>query len=1407
MMAQTLNHYSQGSVNIPPVYEYSQQRQTLQARTLPVQALATLIPANVAISRPAPMKTELIKEKKRKRKRTEKGGGDPPKKKPERKRGPKGKTTLVKIVEAIDAIKDRKGATHPAIKSWVLTKYPETSKDRWLYAFRSAVKGAIQEGILEHGSTHVRLKITAEGRRELRAANGHAPLQANFGEDGAQLRPLSAAAKKRRQLLHRRLRGASLSFVKTGTSSGKNSSRSSSTAVKSKLNAQIRKEKEMFAQRRRKWLGAHYSNFSPFLGPRAAASVGVKPLPRAAAPTVGPLEEQPECLKGGELREYQLVGLNWLRNLYHWGASGILADEMGLGKTVQTLALFGWLKESQGKKGPHLVLCPLSVTEAWLRECRKWLPKSRCVLFHGPPTKLQQLSSSVMARCEFDICISTYEVAVSKNASCLRGFAWRYFVLDEGHRVKNENTLCHKALSGFSSLHTLLLTGTPIQNNMHELWALLRFLYPGFFSSSEPFDRAFEHIHLKQDKELLKKAPALLEPLMLRRQKRDVEATLPPKEEVIVKLPMTPSQLELYKKILMTHAQLLDSASELGENKVGSDGWKQIKALFVELRKAACHPYLVQRNKWNEAKEKSGLPLGKSSGVPLVIPIRRRREAREGDIESRKCEVLKDMLDLSGKLKTLDQLLQRLKSEGHRVLIFSCFTTVLDLLSDFLRLKKYKFLRLDGSTNRVRRRVDISRYQALNSPYFVFLISNRAGGLGINLQTADTVVHFDSDWNPQADLQAQARSHRIGQKRLVRIYRLVSQDTVEERVLFRAQRKLYLDAMVSRKNEEKGLGSSTSSNGNEPKGSDILADIYFGAQRMFTAKQGDMEKGDLDTLLGRAQRIRQETGGEDANSRKDREDLMNYLGGQTPEATTTMKLTASNEFQGIVYTKKEEKKQDLLMYSSLNRRATQSRMMKVNSDGQTYHVLKENAKRKGSLYQKSSCFSIWDTRDHIKFQHEIHCAECYGQLDPNDSLKCASCPKAFHFDCDPGDTRGINGVSFSGGVGRGFVCPLHNCCVCGAGGTSRGMIFRCLGCPQAFCDEHCPKPLYLLKKEKREREEREAKKRAKESTEMLSQHIAEDQKGNGDIAEDKKGNDDIEEKQKKMDIEVENEEEGLEYVDSCSVMDAYGFKLPSNYMYVFCQPKCKRRYHDEYLKLPKPDFRLSYKNLPLPLRTAFRQKKSGKFTQRTLGELKVPEVEHGHFSGQSIREKLEQVEEESELPLELHRLLYNTIIPSEKHGKFIEALCQWKGFSLLHPASKAAEAASEEAETKGKGKKKGRGRPSKSKTKKKKQKTKKNKIDTAKMKLAIEEWEQEAVEFYEMCRRFCIQLRTETLTVLCDLLGICLCFAPRVNKNGVVSKARRRGIRTSDSREARARHLACILTLPHTSFMDISPGE
>ncbi|KAI5172558.1 hypothetical protein NEFER03_1633 [Nematocida sp. LUAm3] len=451
----------------------------------------------------------------------------------------------------------------------------------------------------------------------------------------------------------------------------------------------------------------------------------------------------------GTLRDYQIEGLNWLVNMYEMKINCILADEMGLGKTLQTISLLGYLYRIKKNRMPNLLIVPKSTLQNWKNEFKKFMPGAKTLIFHCSRKDIRSKSKELQ-ELDYIACITTYEMCLM-GKSTFQSINWQYIVIDEAHRIKNEETMLSKVVRVFPCTNRLLLTGTPLQNNIHELWALLNFLAPEVFSDGEGFDAWVESASDSSEEEAIDKLRSLLSLFILRREKVDVEKSLLPKKIINLYAPLTDMQRKWYKMIL---------EKDIGD--VVNEGTKmQLMNIVCQLRKCCNHPYLFDHAE---------------PGPPYTT----------GD----------HIVENSGKMLLLDKLLVHLKQKGSRVLIFSQMTRMLDILEDYCNLREYEYCRIDGSTGTEERCEAIEEFNSPDSNTFIFLLSTRAGGLGINLATADVVIIYDNDWNPQMDLQAQDRAHRIGQKKQVFIFNFLMENTIEEKILERALRKLKLDEII-----------------------------------------------------------------------------------------------------------------------------------------------------------------------------------------------------------------------------------------------------------------------------------------------------------------------------------------------------------------------------------------------------------------------------------------------------------------------------------------------------------------------------------------------------------------------------------------------------------------------------------
>uniref|UniRef100_A0A671S5C9 SWI/SNF related, matrix associated, actin dependent regulator of chromatin, subfamily a, member 4 n=1 Tax=Sinocyclocheilus anshuiensis TaxID=1608454 RepID=A0A671S5C9_9TELE len=487
------------------------------------------------------------------------------------------------------------------------------------------------------------------------------------------------------------------------------------------------------------------------------------------------VERQSSLLVNGQLKQYQIKGLEWLVSLYNNNLNGILADEMGLGKTIQTIALITYLMEYKRLNGPFLIIVPLSTLSNWVYEFDKWAPSVVKVSYKGSPAA-RRAFLPILRSGKFNVLITTYEYVI-KDKQVLAKLRWKYMIVDEGHRMKNHHCKLTQVLNThYLAPRRVLLTGTPLQNKLPELWALLNFLLPTIFKSCSTFEQWFnapfamtgEKVDLNEEETILiiRRLHKVLRPFLLRRLKKEVEAQLPEKVEYVIKCDMSALQRVLYRH-MQAKGVLLTDGSE--KDKKGKGGTKTLMNTIMQLRKICNHPYMFQH-----IEESFSEHLGFTGGIVQGL----------------------DLYRASGKFELLDRILPKLCATNHKVLLFCQMTSLMTIMEDYFAYRNFKYLRLDGSTKAEDRGMLLKNFNDPSFQYFIFLLSTRAGGLGLNLQTADTVIIFDSDWNPHQDLQAQDRAHRIGQQNEVRVLRLCTVNSVEEKILAAAKYKLNVDQKV-----------------------------------------------------------------------------------------------------------------------------------------------------------------------------------------------------------------------------------------------------------------------------------------------------------------------------------------------------------------------------------------------------------------------------------------------------------------------------------------------------------------------------------------------------------------------------------------------------------------------------------
>ncbi|KZS98307.1 hypothetical protein SISNIDRAFT_481063 [Sistotremastrum niveocremeum HHB9708] len=572
-------------------------------------------------------------------------------------------------------------------------------------------------------------------------------------------------------------------------------------------------------------------------------------LPTENVPTrKGYIRQQPKLLSDTiKLKDYQLTGINWLNLLHSKHHSCILADEMGLGKTVQVIAFLAHLKE-QGMKGPYLVVVPSSTLENWCREFERFAPSIAVQTYYAGKNERPELREKLRetqpgrAKDCWEVLITTYNLVQGdeKDLKFFRRIHWEVCVFDEGHILKNFQSKRYTSLMKISSKWRLLLTGTPLQNNLQELVSVMNFALPDLFDTEGVTEGLRTIFNVKADsetsflsRERVSRAKKMMTPFVLRRRKDQVLKDLPNKFERIEWCEMTPMQKSIYRESLKRSRKVLlesqpeDEAAANGVDgpakkskpvtkakaKLASDSSTNV---LMDLRKAASHPMLFRRM-FNDdevlamAKRLVNEPEYRKRGALLDL-VREDMEVMTDSELQAFCEQTKcirkfakpgDLYLEAGKITTLLKLLEKYQQEGRRVLIFSQFTQVLDILKAVLRYKSTKFLVLTGSTAVDVRQSLVDEFNE-DDTIPIFLLSTKAGGMGINLTAASVVILFDQDFNPHNDRQAADRAYRIGQTRDVDVVKLITKSTIEEDMLKLGQTKLALDEAVAGEDNERG---------------------------------------------------------------------------------------------------------------------------------------------------------------------------------------------------------------------------------------------------------------------------------------------------------------------------------------------------------------------------------------------------------------------------------------------------------------------------------------------------------------------------------------------------------------------------------------------------------------------------
>ncbi|KZL76196.1 SNF2 family domain-containing protein [Colletotrichum tofieldiae] len=535
------------------------------------------------------------------------------------------------------------------------------------------------------------------------------------------------------------------------------------------------------------------------------------------------LDHQPPGLRRGKLMDYQIEGVNWILWNYHESKNVILADEMGLGKTVQVIGLISTLVHGDPKCWPFLIVVPNSTCPNWRREIKQWAPDLRVVTYHGGKQAQDlayqfELFPNHSQNIKAHVVVMSYDSAQDERTKHkFSSVQWAGLVVDEGQRLKNDKSLLYTALRSMHFPFRLLLTGTPLQNNKRELFNLLQFVDPT--QNAAKLDEEFQELNGQNLPEL----HGRIKQYFLRRTKAQVLKFLPPMAQIIVPVSMTILQEKLCKSIIAKSPDLIKAI--FADDKINKRERGSLNNILMQLRKCLCHPFM-----YSEAVEERSLD-----------PVKMHQ----------------NLISASGKLMLLNIMLPKLKDRGHRVLIFSQFLDQLDIIEDFLNGLGFQHRRLDGKINSLEKQKHIDAFNEPGSDIFAFLLSTRAGGVGINLATADTVIILDPDFNPHQDIQAISRAHRIGQKHKVLCFQLMMKNSAEEKIMQIGRKKMALDHVLIEAMDEEG----------EPD--DLESILKFGASALFSDDQDGKDiirydDASVDKLLDRSDIEQTKTGNDES---------------------------------------------------------------------------------------------------------------------------------------------------------------------------------------------------------------------------------------------------------------------------------------------------------------------------------------------------------------------------------------------------------------------------------------------------------------------------------------------------------------------------------------------------------------